>query len=420
MPTIPTATAFLRPVRNSASNPCTWGDSLVAPGIILPNMRSIVFGLLIVFSITASAATAPGSLDTIAGRAEAARAQGHIPDAIRLYRDGTHLRPTWSDGWWYLGTLLYDQDRFSEAETAFRRLLASTTHSGPAFAFLGLCEYETGKYDDALVQFHSWAAAGWAGTPELRDVAVYHFALLLTREGQFVDSLYLLATLARRIDHTPELAEAMGLASLRLKDLPENYPSELRERVWLSGDAALYAATSPTYFERADELAARLESRYPVQPEIHYFLGTLYKIEGKKTDAEGEYREELKLSPNHAPALAALAAMDLDKGDLAEAGIMARQAVGADPSLAESHHLLGRVLFGTGDMKESAKELEIARQLAPDSAGVRAHLAMVYNRLGRTQEAKAESAAFIVLKNKEDVMASAKEKLGESKREKTR
>ena len=56
-------------------------------------------------------------------------------------------------------------------------------------------------------------------------------------------------------------------------------------------------------------------------------------------------------------------------------------------------------------------ELETAKQLAPDSPGVRSHLAMVYSKLGRTREAKAESDAFLTLKNKEDVMAPAKVKL---------
>jgi len=39
---------------------------------------------------------------------------------------------------------------------------------------------------------------------------------------------------------------------------------------------------------------------------------------------------------------------------------------------------------------------------------------MVYTKLGRTEEAEAEFAAFLVLKNKEDVMASPQEKLGEN------
>jgi len=353
--------------------------------------------------------------EEIASQADIARAQNRLPDAIRLYREGTHLRPSWTDGWWYLGSLLYDQDRFSEASIAFERLIASTVRRGPAHAFLGLCEYETGKYDDALAQFRAWAEAGWQGTTQLRDVAVFHFAALLTRAGKFVESLYLMATLAPRLGDNPELSEGMGLASLRMRNLPENYSPDRRERVWLAGKAALYAAQSPAQFDRADEFAARLESRYPAQQEVHFFRATLYGFEGKKTEAEREYREELRISPSHVPALVALAAIDLEKADVAEAGNLARQATGADPKSAEAHHLLGRVLMASGDLRASAGELEKAKQLAPDSPGVRSHLAMVYTRLGRTQEAKAESAAFLKLKNNEEVMASPREKLGQAR-----
>lgn len=377
-------------------------------------MGFIISGLLVIFSMTASAATAPVHFETVAGQAEAARVQDRISDAIRLYREGTDLRPSWADGWWHLGSLLYDQDRFAEATAAFKHLLASTSHRGPAYAFLGLCEYETGKHDDALAQFRAWAAAGWAGTPELRDVAIFHFALLLTREGRFVESLYLLATVTPRLGDVPELSEAMGLASLRMRYLPENYPPELRERVWLAGKAALYAAQSPRNFARADEFAARLEGRYPEQPEVHYLRGTIYTFQGKTVEAEREYREELKISADDVPSLVALAGIDLEKADLAEAGLMARRAVDADSSNAEAHHLLGRVFLANGDLDASLSELKTAKQLAPDSPGVRAHLAMVYSKLGRAQEAKAESAAFLTLKNKQDVMAPAKVKLGET------
>jgi tetratricopeptide (TPR) repeat protein len=373
---------------------------------------------LISLASAAPAASVPAGFETVAKQADAARSQNRVRDAIRLYREGTHLRPSWTDGWWYLGSLLYDQDRFSEATIAFQRLIASTVRRGPAHAFLGLCEYETGKYDEALAQFRAWADAGWQGTTQLRDVAVFHFAVLLTRDGKFVESLYLMATLASRLGDNPELWEAMGLASLRMRNLPENYPPDQRERVWLAGKASLYAAHSPAEFERADEFAARLESRYPAQPEVHFFRATLYGFEGKKAEAEREYREELKISPSHVPSLVALAAIDLEKAEVAGAGILARQATGADPKNAEAHHLLGRVLLANGDLRASASELETAKQLAPDSPGVRSHLAMVYAKLGRTQEAKAEAAAFLALKNKEEIMASPQEKLGQV-REKT-
>ncbi|MGO9339464.1 MAG: tetratricopeptide repeat protein [Terracidiphilus sp.] len=380
-------------------------------------MRPFFSVLAISFSLAASAATVPDRFETIAKQADTARSQERMPDAIRLYREGTKLRPSWYDGWWSLGSLLYDQDRFSEADAAFEHLLASTRHRGSAFAFLGLCEYETGNYDSALARFRSWASAGWGGTPEFRDVAMYHFALLLTREGRFVEALVLLDPLAKRFGDTAELSETMGLASLRMRSLPENYPPEDRERVWLTGKAALYAAQSPQDFERADEFADRLESRYAAQPEVHFFRATLYGFEDKKTEAEREYREELKISPKHVPSLVALAAIELEKGNLAEAGLLARQATAADSKNAEAHHLLGRVFLGNGDLDASLSELETAKQLAPGNPTVRSHLAMVYTKLGRMEEAKAESAAFLVLKNKEELMASPKEKLGESTRE---
>lgn len=376
-------------------------------------MPSLVPGLLIVLSTVASAATVPTRFETIAQQAKAARAQEHAAEAIRLYREGTQLQPSWSEGWWYLGSLLYDQDRFSEASSAFQHLLASTSHRGPAAnAFLGLCNYETGKYEDALREFRAWASAGWAGPPELFEVAIFHFALLLTREGKPIESLYLLASLAPRLGDTPELTEAMGLASLRMHYLPENYPPELRERIWLAGKAALYAAKEPKDFTRAEEFAASLEERYPDQPEIHYFHGSIYTFEGKSAEAEAEYRKELKISPNHSPSLVALATIDLDKGDVADADRTARTAVLVDPGNAEAHHLLGRVLQTNRDFQASVPELETAKRLAPDSASVRFHLAMAYKRVGRKQEAEVESAAALVLKNKEDVMAPAKVKLG--------
>jgi len=370
--------------------------------------------LLSLSLVLPAAAATPTRFDTVAGQADAARTANHIPDAIRLYREATRLNSAWADGWWYLGSLFYDQDRFSEAAPAFQHLLDNPKYRGSAHAFLGLCEYETGQYDEALAQFRAWAGAPWAGTPELRNVGYYHFALLLTRDGKFTESLALVTWMVPRMGDNHAIAEAMGLASLRLRYMPENYPPELRERIWLAGKAALYAQMAPRQFERAEEFAARLVTRYAGQPEVHAVRAMLYEIEEKKAEAELEYREELKISPSHVPALVALAGMDLDKAGTAEAGVFARKAIDVEPNHAEAHHLLGRVLFANGDLEASVKELEIARQLAPKSSGVRAHLAMVYSRLGRLQEAKAESTAFVALKSKADAAAAQRMKsLGE-------
>lgn len=371
--------------------------------------------LLLLVAIPSDAST---SFEQIAKQADAARSGEHLNDAIHLYRQALRLRPSWADGWWSLGSVLYDQDRFPEAEDAFRHLVALTPKRGPAYAFLGLCEYETRDYDRALAHFRAWATGGWSGTPQLIDVAVFRFALLLTRDGQFVQALYLLATEASKLGENPSLAEGMGLASLRMRNLPEDYVPEKREMVWLAGEAAVHAARSGDELVRADEFAARLELRYPQQPDVHYFRGTLFTFEGKPSEAEREYRAELQISPQHVPAMIALAGMDLDNSNLSEATSLAAQAARLGPQEAEAHHVLGRVLMASGQLTACAGELEIAKKLAPDSALVRSHLAMVYSRMGRTQAAKTEAAAFLALKKKQGVLAPPEEKLRSNEKEK--
>jgi|SRR5579872_413459 len=382
---------------------------------ILSMPLGILFLLLLFVAIPANAST---SFEQIAKQADAARSAEHLNDAIHLYRQGLRLRPSWTDGWWSLGSVLYDQDRFPEAEDAFRHLVALTPKRGPADAFLGLCEYETREYDRALAHFRAWATAGWPGTPQLIDVAVFHFALLLTRDGEFIQALYLLATEASKLGENPSLTEGMGLASLRMRNLPEDYSPEKREMVWLAGEAAVYAAQSGHELARADEYAARLESHYPQQPEVHYFRGTLFTFEGRASDAEREYRAELEISTQHVPAMIALAGIDLDNSNLTEATSLATQAVTLAPQDPEAHHALGRVLMASGQLPACARELEIAKKLAPHSALVRSHLAMVYSRMGHTHAARTEAAAFLALKDKEGVLAPPEAKLRSNGKEK--
>ena len=393
-----------------------WGGLLEAtPCIFLPMVAVVPF-LALLLTANPAAAQASKTFAQVAREADAARSSDQGQRAIDLYREGLKLRPAWSEGWWGLGTLLYDQDRFPEAEAAFQRFVATTSKPAPAYAFLGLCEYETKDYGQSLHHFRAWASHGWAGTSELIDVAMFHFGLLLARDGRFIEALYLLTTEVQRRGRSPALAEAMGLASLRMRSLPGDYPAEQREIVWLAGNSAVYAALPPNDFARADEFALRLLARYEKTANVHYYVGTLRGFEGKKEEAEKEFRRELELSPQHVGALLELARIDVEADRLPEGEEFAKRAVDLEPKNPETHHIFGRILLATDRVEEGAKELEAAKQLAPDGATIRSHLAMAYFRLGRKEEAKTEMAAFSELKAKEGVMVPPAEKIKPAKR----
>ncbi len=348
------------------------------------------------------------SFGQIVQQADAARVADRTNDAIALYSEGVRLRPSWSEGWWSLGSLLYDQDRFSEAESSLKRFIAIAPKPAPAYAFLALCEYETHEYDHALQHFQAWAREGSPGTDELIDVAGFHWALLLTRGGRFPQALYLLDAKAQKLGGTPALIEAMGLASLRMPSLPEDYPAQQRELVWLAGKAAYYASAHEPY--RTQEYANRLLTRYGGQPNVHYFRGTLFAFEKDRSAEAEEYEQELKISPQHVPAMVELALVRVYQERSAEAVPLAERAAALEPKNSRAHYALGWGLVDTGRPQEGARELERAKQLAPDSAAIRFILAKAYRTLGQKEQAKRESAAFLALKDKQEVLAYSQEK----------
>ena len=85
----------------------------------------------------------PESFEKLAERARAAMDADRVPEAIRLYERATGLRPDWTEGWWHLGTLLFDASRYREARDAFAHFVATEKKQpGPGFGMLGLSEFQ--------------------------------------------------------------------------------------------------------------------------------------------------------------------------------------------------------------------------------------------------------------------------------------
>lgn len=194
------------------------------------------------------------------------------------------------------------------------------------------------------------------------------------------------------------LVEAMGLAALRMANLPSDYPQESREPVWLAGKAAFYASQHD--FSRAQEYCQRLLIGYSQTPNVHYFQGTLLNFQLNHEGAAQEFRKELQLSPQHVPSMLELARIDLDTYQIPEAVSLSRQAVELEPGNYDTHTVLGRALLAGGQARESVPELEAASRLAPDIATIHYHLAASYRELGRKADAEREMSLYVTLGKK--------------------
>jgi tetratricopeptide (TPR) repeat protein len=324
-----------------------------------------------------------------------AREQERWADAERLYHEGVSLRPEWKEGWWYLGTMFYDQDRYEEARAALRRFTVLDPKLAAGWAFLGLCEYETNKYEEALAHLEHAITLGLNEDLHLSVVARYHAALLRTRSGQFEAALEILMRFAEQQKERPEFIEAAGLAALRKPLLPDQLPSVDRELVLQVGRAVM--DTGARRAAQAQKDFEDLLAGHPTTPNLHYLFGSFLLISDPDAGL-AELKKELEITPQHLPTLLQIAFEYLKRGDAAAALPYARKAAGVDPQFFVAHCALGRALVESGDIQAGIKELELSRQQAPDNPQPRIALASAYAKAGRSKDAARERAEFLKLK----------------------
>ena len=132
------------------------------------------------------------------------------------------MRPDWKEGWWALGTILYDQESHAAAARAFRRLLVLDPKNGTAHLMLALCEYQVERDASAMEHIQAAKKLGVQKDGELPHVLSYHEAMLLLRGGRYERALEVLQPLvAAGVDEENlDLALGMGVLLMRPKDAP--------------------------------------------------------------------------------------------------------------------------------------------------------------------------------------------------------
>jgi len=237
----------------------------------------------------------PTSFEALVARATSAREAGQADEAIRNYRAAVELRPSWDEGWWYLGTLLYDSDHFEDAIPALRRVVELQPKAGPAWAFLGLSEFETGDYQDALRALRTAREIGFAENPDVEKVALYHLGLLLNLHGEFEGATELLASAFGPSHFTDQIKAALGLGLLRVPILPAQVDPSKDALVHAAGETAVLLANHET--DAASRSFEQMLRDYPDTPYLHYQYGLMLASSSRYPQAELHFQEETRLTP---------------------------------------------------------------------------------------------------------------------------
>ena len=334
---------------------------------------------------------AGATFGALSKQANAAREAGRLEEAIALYRDALRLKPEWTEGRWYLGTSYYELDRYELASAAFKRVIASEPKHGPAWGFRGLCEFQLRQYEPALVSLMKAREIGLGANQELTSVVRYHTAILLTRFSQFDFAQKVLSEFTADGNDNPKILEALGLATLRVPQLPDEVDPARREQLLLAGGGAFY------YYSRMTAASngqfQELIRRYPDVPNVHYAYGVVLLNEAPDR-ALDEFKEELRRSPAHVPSMLQIAFEYIKRSDWTAAKPWAEQAVKIESTSVPARQALGQTLLELDDVDGAIDQLRAGIALLPESPILHFTLARAYRKAGRAEEAERERLEF--------------------------
>ena len=142
-------------------------------------------------------------------------------------------------------------------------------------------------------------------------------------------------------------------------------------------------------YEDSIPLLTGMVAEDPESLQARFWLGAAYERTGQAGEAEGQFKELVRLYPDFHLGLNYLGYMYAERGEnLQEALSLIQRAVGLDPGNGAYIDSLGWVYFQLGNYDEAVTHLRQATHLVPDDGTVFEHLGDAYRALGDHGEAR--------------------------------
>jgi Flp pilus assembly protein TadD len=270
-----------------------------------------------------------------------------------------------------VGYALVGEGRFKEAAELFAALAGVRPGDRAALYGAALATFNAGRPAEAEPLARRAVAAALAEPASAAGASAAADALVL-----------LAVVLAVRGDGAAALKAAGRAVSLA----PDSFDARLTH------GRALYGAGDDAGAVAAFRAAAALR---PGDPRPLFFLASALERAGDDAGALAAYRELAAAQPRAAEGHLGLGALLVKRGGAeAEEGIRAlARAVEIEPDNYEARVSLGRALVARGRAAEAVEHLRRAAALAPGNPEPHYQLSLAYRRLGRRDEAAAESEA---------------------------
>ena len=265
---------------------------------------------------------------------------------------------------------------YAEAMQHFEAVLAADPHSAPArtgelaaATAAALASKAAGDQQAALATLRQARRFVPDDPILLRNLGVQ--ALTLRRLPEAAEALHAALALA---PHDPQSIYTLARVEEAQADLPA---AERDLRAYLAarpGDATAHYGLGHILQmqlrnpEAAAEFTRSIDLQ-PLQTESYYQLGQMALDDHRDAEAGPLFERTLVRDPAHGGALTGLGILAFRARDYTRAAARLRDATAAVPDYQPAHYYLGLTLARLNEPEASARELEVARQLAARQQG---------------------------------------------------
>ena len=275
----------------------------------------------------------------------------------------------------------------AETRTLLAEALASNPHDNDALTLRANLELKHGDAEAAIADLRAVLRDQPQAIPLMRTLARAHLAhheptlaeeTLRNALSVAPGDLGVRVDLGELLIRTQRAGDAVTLLEQTVRDAPG------------AGGAVARAALIEAYLAKPDLPAARraadeLKSLLPDVARSWYLVGQVAQQQARLDDAQRAYERALQLEPSATDTLTALARLQFERGQHAQAVTLVQDALRRTPQSAEAHNLLGELYLGDRSYPEAARAFEEAVRLAPTWW-------VPYGDLARTRFAAGEAA----------------------------
>jgi len=354
--------------------------------------------------------------------------KGNVFEAIKIFKEIVRLNPSSAAAYFYLSGLYTGMGRYSAAYGYLETAMKDNPDQGAYYHQLGVIRRYEGCRPEAVSAFQQALKAGMGKD----EAATWHQIGDLQVDLLDRDKAIEAYRNALRLQPNDKTGVHLALGRLYLdRNDPEHAVPELRAALESAAPPdGVYASLGRAYRALGDlpsavSILQKGVERNPSDPESLYMLGQALLVLGREDEgrrvmdeyrglqerlsrtnnlfetaieqaqsgeldrAESLLKDVLRIAPRYAPALQALGAVLLNRGNSQGALDMLKQALTSNPLNPETYFDMGTAYLRSGKLAEALDMAERALVLDNEDARYQSLLGEIHSKMNRTAQARA-------------------------------